>query len=76
MEISKPKIILKEIDNIKCEECGKEYFREVFSLKKVSKILTGSQDDILVPYPHYQCVSCFHVQDETEKTNIITDENI
>lgn len=64
MDIAKPKIDLREVPSIKCESCGEEYFREVLILKKVSKILTGSSEDTMVPFPIYQCVGCSHVNEE------------
>ena len=46
-----PKIDLKEQPTITCEECGSKYFKEVVLIKKVSKMLTGSFEDTLVPFP-------------------------
>lgn len=69
MELQKPKIDLREIPSIKCEECGGEFFREVLILKKVSKLLTGSAEDTMVPFPIYQCVNCKHVNEEFNPFN-------
>jgi hypothetical protein len=41
--------------------CDSVYFREVIYLKKVSKLLTGSEEDTTVPFPIYKCDSCGHV---------------
>lgn len=74
--MEKPRIDLRDTPTIKCESCGGVYFREVTLLKKVSKLLTGSSEDTLVPFPIYQCVECKHVNDgfnpfaeETDKDN-------
>lgn len=74
MDIQKPKIDLREIPSIKCEECQGEFFREVAILKKVSKLLTGSAQDTLVPFPVYQCVNCRHVNEEFNPFNETKDE--
>jgi len=63
-EIGKPKINLKEQPTVVCENCQKKYFKEVVLVKKVSKILTGSSEDTLVPFPTYMCESCGHVNND------------
>lgn len=61
LDIGKPKIDLKQMETVACESCGSQYFKEVFLLKKVSKILTGSMEDTLVPFPIQRCDDCGHV---------------
>lgn len=63
MDITKPKIDLRETETIKCEKCGGEYFKEVILLKKVSKLLTGSSEDTMVPFPIYKCDDCGNVNE-------------
>ena len=65
-EIIKPKINLKEQDTIQCTECSSKYFKEVTLLKKVSKLLTGSHEDTIVPFPTYMCNNCGFVNEEFE----------
>jgi uncharacterized Zn finger protein len=75
--LNKPKIDLKQQPTIACESCGNIYFKEVTLIKKVSKILTGSSDDVIVPFPTYMCEKCGHVNeefrlfDDNNKTNLI-----
>ena len=75
--LTKPKINLKEQPTVVCESCGNIYFKEVTLIKKVSKIMTGSSDDTLVPFPTYMCEKCGHVNDdfrlfdEDNKTNLV-----
>jgi hypothetical protein len=33
-------------------------------IKKVSKLLTGSGQDTIVPFPTYMCDGCGHVNEE------------
>jgi len=58
-----PKVNLRDSQTITCEKCGSMYFKEVVYIKKVSKILTGSSEDTIVPFPIYMCASCEHVND-------------
>jgi uncharacterized Zn finger protein len=61
-----PRIDLKEQPTLTCKECGSKYFREVVLTKKVSKLLTGSMEDTIVPFPTYRCDDCGHVNKEFE----------
>jgi len=71
-----PKVNLRDSETIKCEKCESIYFREVIYIKKVSKLLTGSPEDTIVPFPIYKCDSCGHVNngfnpfDETKEPKI------
>jgi uncharacterized Zn finger protein len=77
-QLDKPKINLREVPTIKCEQCGGIYFREVIYLKLVPKLLVGAQEDTTVPFPIYKCDSCGHVNKgfnpfEDEKKTLIND---
>ena len=58
IEITRPQINLKEQPTVSCESCAGNQFREIVLIKKVSKILTGSSEDTLVPFPTYKCDLC------------------
>lgn len=62
--LTTPKIDLKQQPTISCEQCGNLYFKEVVLIKKVSKLLTGSNEDTLVPFPTYMCEHCGHVNED------------
>lgn len=47
-----------EMQPIICEECGGMYFRQVMAINKVSKLLTGSDKDTMVPVPVFRCDDC------------------
>jgi len=76
-DFAKPKIDLKQQPTVECENCQNKYFKEVVLIKKVSKILTGSGDDTLVPFPTYMCEKCGHVNEDFRlfdggnKTNLV-----
>ena len=61
MEINKPKLNLREVPTVKCDNCGGIYFREVTYLKLVPKLLVGAAEETTVPFPIYKCDSCGHV---------------
>jgi uncharacterized Zn finger protein len=63
-EILKPRIDLKQQPTITCDDCGSKYFKEVVLLKKVPKLLTGSSEDTIVPFPTYMCNSCGFVNED------------
>ena len=65
-DIIKPKIDLRQQETITCSDCGSKYFKEVVLLKKVPKLLTGSHEDTLVPFPTYMCNHCNHVNTDFE----------
>jgi len=63
MSLTQPKIDLRDAETISCNDCGGLYFKEVILLKRVSKLLTGSSEDTLVPFPIYKCDKCGHVNE-------------
>ena len=64
MEIPKMKVDLREQPSVKCEKCESLFFKVVTMIKKVSKLLTGSAEDTIVPFPTYRCDDCNHVNEE------------
>ena len=65
-DIIKPKIDLRQQQTIKCEKCESKLFKEVTMIKKVPKLLTGSHEDTIVPFPTYMCNECGHVNSDFE----------
>jgi len=65
-DIIRPKIDLRQQPTIICEECKSKFFKEVTMLKKVPKLLTGSAEDTIVPFPTYMCNDCGHVNEDFE----------
>lgn len=47
-----------------CEECACETFQQVTYLRKVSKFITGSEQDALIPIPSFACTKCGHINEE------------
>ena len=63
-DLLKPQIDLRKQPTVECEKCDSQYFQEVVMVKKVNKLLTGSQEDTIVPFPTYRCADCGHVNDD------------
>lgn len=60
----KIQVNVMEAPNVKCEKCGNIFFDKVTIIKKISKLLTGSSEDQLVPMETYVCKSCGHINEE------------
>lgn len=68
----KPGVDLSMATDVKCEspECNNDRFREVYFIKKVSKLLTGNANDSYIPIPTFECTKCGHINKEfTPKTS-------
>ena len=63
-DLLQPKIDLKKQPTLVCEQCDSIYFKEVTMIKKVNKLLTGSSEDTIVPFPTYRCDDCGHVNED------------
>lgn len=50
-----------DLPYLECEKCQSQVFTERLMIKKVSKLLTGSQQDGIIPIPVIACASCGHV---------------
>lgn len=65
MDQNKARINLAEHGKaINCEECGNDTFTDITYLFRISKIITGAQQDTLVPMPSFKCSRCGHVNEE------------
>lgn len=60
----KIQVNVMEAPNVKCEKCENIFFDKVTIIKKISKLLTGSPEDQLVPMETYVCKSCGHINEE------------
>jgi hypothetical protein len=49
---------------VTCEECGNNVFVEGLLLRKVSRFLTGQNQDGIIPIPVFSCSKCQHVNEE------------
>lgn len=54
---------LADAPYIECEECKGKVFEERMMIKKVSKFMSGSDQDSIVPIPVIACSSCGHINE-------------
>ena len=57
-------ISLDKTKGVVCDECENQTFQEVTLLRKVSRFVTGTAQDALIPIPVFACSKCGHVNDE------------
>jgi uncharacterized Zn finger protein len=58
-----PTEMLAQAEYAKCEECEGTLFEEQLMIKKISKFMTGSDRDSIVPVPVLACSKCGHVNE-------------
>ena len=58
------KVNLSNSTAIACKECGGKIFVEGTIIRKISKLLTGAPQDMIIPIPIYLCGDCGEVIDE------------
>jgi hypothetical protein len=57
--------IIKQAEDLVCE-CGGKNFINVYRIKKVSGLLTGTGKDTIMPISVYACANCGLIPDELE----------
>ena len=55
-----------DLPDIKCDKCASMYFRQAVRLKRISKLLSGQEEDGIQAFPVFVCVKCGHVNSEFE----------
>jgi len=53
--------LLETATDFVCENCGGLNFIDVYRIKKISGLATGTGVDSLLPIPVYACADCGHV---------------
>jgi hypothetical protein len=64
MDQSNIKVGLENSTAIVCDECGSQTFKEVTYLRRISRLLTGAPEDMIVPIPAFACSNCNHVNEQ------------
>ena len=63
------KEIMDNAKDIVCKSCDKNVFEKVFLFKKISKLLTGTPEDIIIPLETFRCVYCRIIPEEFQIDN-------
>ena len=65
INMEQPRLNLAEHGKpIMCEKCGCDTFQDIVFLFRISKIVTGSAQDTIVPMPSFKCSSCGNINEE------------
>ena len=59
-----PKIDLYKATEMKCQECGGTVFIPGTKFLKISKIVTGTKNDAIIPVELYLCGDCGEINQE------------
>ena len=50
--------------DIKCENCGCKFFRQVQAFKRVSALVSPTGKEQIIPVPTYRCDECGFINEE------------
>lgn len=64
MNVPQPKIDITKSKPITCQECGDDLFIPAMKFRKLSKLLTGTGKDAVIPIEVYMCSGCGAVNTE------------
>ena len=56
-QIARLSEMIKNAEDLKCE-CGGDMFAQANKIKKVSRLITGEEEDTFLPLPALYCISC------------------
>ena len=57
-------ISLDQTQEMICEKCNNNTFIDIFFIRRVPGILSGSPQDSFIPAPSFACLKCKHVNEE------------
>lgn len=58
-----PKLSLTDSKPIKCTKCGYDVFLPATKYRTISKLLAGSEEDVLIPIQIDVCAACGTIED-------------
>lgn len=74
MQPQQKQVSLDQTTGVVCELCSHDVFANGVFIRKVSKFLTGSPQDSIIPSPTLYCVKCLHVNAEFHINSIQGEE--
>jgi hypothetical protein len=69
-----PKIALDKTTPIICEECASLAFQEALMLRKISKFITGDQQDGVIPIQTFVCAKCGHINKDFYPKELVNEQ--
>jgi hypothetical protein len=67
------KVALDKTTPINCEKCDCVAFQEALLLRKVSKFITGDQQDGVIPIQTFACTHCGHVNKDFYPKELVSE---
>jgi uncharacterized Zn finger protein len=64
MDPVKMNINLEDTTEITCDECGSNVFHEAVVLRSISRFITGTAQDGMMPIPVFACDKCGHINEQ------------
>lgn len=64
MDPVKMNINLEDTTEITCNACGNATFHEAVVLRSISRFITGTAQDGMMPIPVFACDKCGHVNEQ------------
>ena len=61
---------LSQAETILCEKCGNGLFIQSFFLKKISRLVSPTGQETIVPAMVFACEKCNHVNEEFTKMEL------
>lgn len=52
------RLLMANSKDVVCPNCNGKYFRQVFEIRSVSKLLAGTAEDAMIPIPTFRCDDC------------------
>ena len=65
--------VFSQSTQVNCSECNSMFFEQSVLFRKVSKIITGTPTDQLVPVMVYRCQDCLQPLTETMPPELISE---
>ena len=53
-----PKFNIKDLTDVKCEECDHNLFTQVYAMKRLSPIISGAKKTQYIPIAVFSCAKC------------------
>jgi hypothetical protein len=60
--------LIRNAEDVTCDECGATNFINIYKIRKISGLMSGSGRDMIVPVPVYACADCGHVNEKFLKS--------
>lgn len=60
--------LIRTAEDVTCDACGASNFINIYKIRKISGLMSGSGRDMVVPVPVYACADCGHVNEKFLKS--------